>query len=224
MRKTAVVLKVEPRGERKVPRGDKRRQQLAEVAEQIFLERGYAETTMQMIASRAGGSKETLYRHFANKEALFAEIIARRALAISGPDSALARDDIPETVLFELGFGLMQVMMKGDSPSLFRIVVAEAPRSPELAAVFYAQGPGAMLSRLTNYLRAATRRNQLRCHDPVRAAKLFLGAVVAQHHLYMLIGQPPLPVSEAEMRKHVQAAVTMFLACYRSTTADTCGS
>src|SRR6202034_4801101 len=98
--------------------------ELADVAVQVFLERGFANTTMQMIASRAGGSKETLYRHFASKEALFAEIVDRKAALISGPQSALARDEAPETTLCELGLTLMHLMMKSDTSSLLKIVVA----------------------------------------------------------------------------------------------------
>lgn len=196
---------------RRVPRGEKRRTELAKVAEHLFLKHGFAETTMQMIASEAEASKETLYRHFSSKEALFAELISAKAADIAGPQSALARDEPPATALFELGINLMQIMAKGESSSLFNIVVADAHRAPELAAIFYDQGPGATLKRLTIYLRAATERGQLRCADPHRAAKLFLGAVVSHHHLHCLIGQPPAPVSPSEMRSHVQAAVEMFL-------------
>ena len=205
----------EPKSMRRVPRGDIRRQELADVAMQVFLERGFANTTMQMIASRAGGSKETLYRHFESKEALFAEIVGRKAVRISGPESALARDGAPEEALFELGHTLLSLMTRSDTSSLFSVVVAEAPRSPQLAAIFYKHGPGATLERLTDYLRAATRPGDLHCEQPLRAAKLFLGAVVAQHHLYSLIGQPPTPVSEVEIREHVRAAIAMFLARYR---------
>src|ERR1700733_13385153 len=98
----------EPKPVRRVPRGDIRRRELADVAVQVFLERGFANTTMQMIASRAGGSKETLYRHFASKEALFAEIVGREAARISGPESALARDGRPVQALFELAYTLMR--------------------------------------------------------------------------------------------------------------------
>jgi TetR/AcrR family transcriptional repressor of mexJK operon len=199
---------------RRVPRGAKRRAEIVSVAERVFLKRGFADTTMQMIASLAGGSKETLYRHFASKEALFAEIVGRRAALISGPQSALARDEEPEAALVELGVGLMRLIMQSDTSSLLKIVVAEAPGSPQLAKVFYARGPGATLDRLTEYLRVATRRGQLDCPQPLLAAKLFIGSVVAQHHLYILIGQPPAAPSENEIRKHVHAAVMMFLARY----------
>jgi TetR/AcrR family transcriptional regulator, mexJK operon transcriptional repressor len=185
--------------------------ELAGVAERLFLKHGFTETTMQMIASEAGGSKETLYRHFASKEALFAELISARAAAIAGPQSALAGDEAPDKVLTELGLSLMRVISMRDASSLLSIVVAETHRAPDLASIFYCQGPGATLERLTGYLRSATRRGQLRCPDPQRAAKLFLGAVISQHHLYSLIGQPAKPVTKVEMRKHVRAAVEMFL-------------
>jgi TetR/AcrR family transcriptional repressor of mexJK operon len=185
--------------------------ELAAVAERLFLRHGFAETTMQMIASEAEASKETLYRHFASKEALFAELINAKSAAIAGPQSALAREEPLKAALFGLGMRLMHLMAKDGASSLFNVVVADAHRAPDLAGIFYDRGPGATLKRLTAYLRAATQRGELRCPDPRRAAKLFLGAVVSHHHLHCLIGQPPKPVSSAEMRKHVQAAVEMFL-------------
>jgi TetR/AcrR family transcriptional repressor of mexJK operon len=185
--------------------------ELAAVAERVFLKHGFSDATMQMIASEAGGSKETLYRHFASKEALFSELISARAAAISGPESALARDEPPEKALTELGMNLMHLVRKGDSSSLFNIVVVEAHRAPDLANIFYNQGPGATLKRLTEYLRAATQRGELACPDPQQAAKLFLGAVISHHHLHCLMGKPSKALTETDMRKHVKAAVEMFL-------------
>jgi TetR/AcrR family transcriptional repressor of mexJK operon len=196
---------------RKVPRGEARRMELAAVAERLFLKHGFAETTMQMIALEAEASKETLYRHFAGKEALFAELINARAVTVAGPQSALARDEPPETALLELGMSLMNLMMKGEAPSLFNIVLADARRAPDLARIFYDQGPGATQRRLTAYLRSAAQRGQLRCPNPHQAAKLFLGAVISHYHLHCLIGQPPAPLSSTEKSEHVRAAVEMFM-------------
>lgn len=206
---------------RKVPRGEKRREELAEVAGRLFLKHGFAETTMQMIASEAEASKETLYRHFSSKEALFAELISARAAAVAGPQSALARDEPPAAALFELGMSLLQLITKDEGSSLFHIIIADAHRAPELAAIFYERGPGTTLKRLTAYLRSATQRGQLRCPDPRRAAKLFVGAVVSHHHLHCLIGQPPSPITPGEMREHVQAAVEMFLSYFGARSCPT---
>ncbi|HEY8137227.1 MAG TPA: TetR/AcrR family transcriptional regulator [Methylocystis sp.] len=184
------------------------------VAEKVFLELGFADSTMQTIATRAGASKETLYRHFSSKEALFAEVIGRGAQQISGPESALSSKAPPRRVLFELGCGLLRLMTQGEAASLLRLVIAEIPRTPELGAILYAKGPGVTLDRLTEYLRAATERGELRCRRPARAAKLFLGAVIANYRVLALINPPKTPIAESEIRDHVRGAVTMFLAYY----------
>ena len=196
---------------RKVPRGSKRRIELAAVAERTFLKYGFSDTTMQMIASEAGSSKETLYRHFSSKEALFTELINARVASIAGPQSSLASDAPPEQALTELGIGLMRLLVKDDAMFLLRIVMAETHRAPDLGRILYQHGPGITLERLTAYLRAATRRGQLRCPDPQRAAKLFLGSVASHYHLLGLIGEPLNRITANEMRLHVRAAVDMFL-------------
>jgi AcrR family transcriptional regulator len=199
---------------RKVPRGERRKLELIDIAERMFLDRGFAETTMQMIAKAAGASKETLYRHFSSKEQLFAGIVDRKARELSGPDSALARGGTPETVLFDLGTGLLNMVLRSPSSSLFRILVSEAPRTPELGDVFYARGPGQNARRLAAYLAAATRRGELRCADPQRAARLFFGSVVSHYHLHCLVQPNWKRPGEREVRAHVRAAVAMFLATY----------
>lgn len=198
--------------------------ELAKVAERLFLKHGFADTTMQMIASEAEASKETLYRHFSSKEELFAKLISTKAAGIAGPQSALARDEPPAAALFELGMNLMQMMAKSGAAALFKLVVADAHRAPDLAGIYYNCGPGTTLKRLTAYLRSATQRGQLHCPDPRRAAKLFLGAVVSFHHLHCLIGQPPDPISTAEMRRHVEAAVEMFLSHFAGLKTDSRGN
>jgi len=197
---------------RKVPRGEKRRVELIDVAEKMFLVRGFAETTMLAIAEAAGASKETLYRHFENKEQLFAEIISRKARQISGPDAPMARGGSAETVLAELGITLLRTIVTGEASFLFRTVVTEAARSPELGNLFYARGPGLTVERLTQYLSAASAKGELHCEDPKLAARLFLGAVVSQFHLRRLFESNWKPPAEKEISRHVKAAVSMFMA------------
>jgi TetR/AcrR family transcriptional regulator, mexJK operon transcriptional repressor len=197
---------------RKVPRGEKRRVELIDVAEKMFLECGFADTTMLAIAEAAGASKETLYRHFENKEQLFAEIIGRKARLISGPDAPMTRGGSPETVLTELGLILLRTIVTGETSFMFRTVVAEATRSPEFGHLFYARGPGLTVERLTQYLASASAKGELHCDDPKLAARLFLGAVVSQFHLRRLFEPDWKTPTDKDIGRHVKAAVSMFLA------------
>jgi AcrR family transcriptional regulator len=200
---------------RRVPRGDRRREEIAAIAERVFLERGFTETTMQLVAARAGASKETLYRHFGNKEELFAEIVRRRSARITGgQDGELDVTGTPREVLGRLGLNLLRFITRADSLSFCRIMVAEAVRAPELGRIFYTQGPGRVHGELARYLGRAARRGELRCPEPELAAKLFLGTIVANYQILGLVAPGFEPFKGKKMRAHVEEAVTLFLTSY----------
>lgn len=199
---------------RKVPRGERRREELVDIAEQIFLEHGFADATMQMIAERAGASKETLYRHFAGKELLFAEIVSRKAAQISGPNAAIVRGGAPRLVLRELGSSLMTSILRSQNAALFRMLVTEEHRTGGLGELFYQRGPGLTVERLVEYLNGAVTRGELKCDDPMTAARLFLGAVVSHYHIFSLINAGPRKLTKAQIDRHLEAAVDMFMARY----------
>ena len=54
---------------------DRRHREIREAAIGIFLANGYEGTTMEEIAVRAGVSKQTVYKHFTDKQHLFADIV-----------------------------------------------------------------------------------------------------------------------------------------------------
>lgn len=203
-----------------VRRGAKRRREIAAVAEQVFFENGFTDTTMQTIAVRAGASKETLYRHFGSKEGLFAEIVASRAQDfLANLDENFERPGSVADVLRSLGRTLLQSMVCSDAISLCRTVVSESPRNPELGRIFFAGGPERVRTRLTEFLTAAATRNELSCSDPTLAARLFLGSVIGSYHLARLVlADPPIP-PPSQLEKHVDEAVVMFLRNYGSVSA-----
>ena len=56
-----------------------RREQLIAVAEQLFLQHGFANTSVNAIVREAGGSLATLYAEFGSKESLFESVLSERA-------------------------------------------------------------------------------------------------------------------------------------------------
>src|SRR5262249_49212382 len=56
-------------------RSGRKRRAIMDAATTLFLRQGYPGTSMDQIAARAGVSKQTVYKHFADKERLFVEIV-----------------------------------------------------------------------------------------------------------------------------------------------------
>lgn len=198
-----------------VPRGEKRRREVAKVAEQVFFELGYANTTMQTIAVRAGASKETLYRHFGSKEGLFAEIVAERSRSfLYHLDHNFERPGSVAEVLRELGVRILESMLEPSALCLCRTVIADGHRNPDLGTIFMKDGPDHVRTRLAEFLRAACSRHELDCPDVEMAARIFLGAVVGSYHLsLLLLGDYPV-LSQERIATHVEECVAMVLKRY----------
>jgi AcrR family transcriptional regulator len=104
-------------------------------AEQEFLEKGYEGTSIDGIVREVGGSKSTVYAHFGDKKQLFTETVARIR---NDFDFALTRaragaPAAPREGLVVLGVELLSILYHTRIIHLFRTVMAEAHRFPEVA-------------------------------------------------------------------------------------------
>ena len=185
------------------------------MAERVFLKHGFSTTTMQMVASEAGASKETLYRHFGSKETLFAEVVETRSGNLRAHlDAAFESEAAIDAVLRSTGVNLLEAMGHPDILALLRIVVMETPHHPELGRVLYAIGPERTRRGLSDYLARARAAGSFRGDAPAAAATIFIGAVLANEPLLNLIRPPPAPMGRADIVAHVDAVVRMFLNTY----------
>jgi AcrR family transcriptional regulator len=64
--------------EEMLTKGERTHQVIIESAYALFLEQGYAATSMRQISERAGLALGGIYNHFASKEAIFSELIIER--------------------------------------------------------------------------------------------------------------------------------------------------
>src|SRR5437763_3587360 len=67
------------------PRSARKRQAILDAATTVFLKKGYLGTSMDEIAALAGVSKQTVYKHFADKERLFSEVVTSTVNDASDP-------------------------------------------------------------------------------------------------------------------------------------------
>ena len=145
----------------------------------LFLERGYEGTAMDAVAAAAPVSKRTLYHHFSGKAALFAAVVdeAWAHLNRSPPLPADAAGD-PAEVLRGFVVRLTEHWERPDVIPLLRLVIAEAPRFPELSEAYFAAGKEPVLKGLTSYFTALAAQSRLAPGlEPGLAALQFLGAI-----------------------------------------------
>lgn len=190
-------------------RGELRRQAMLDAATELFLEKGFAGTSLSDIVSRSKGSRSTLYEQFGNKEGLLramVEEVTAEIWKVIGPEDSSLRD---EEALVDVARRFVHTAIAPRNLAVYRILVAEGPRMPEIAQMFFDLGP----RRLYRQLAA---RFQLSCGQggqtgvPERTAQLFLGAVMGIFHLISVLGLAPKPTAE-DIDAHVREAVRLFL-------------
>jgi AcrR family transcriptional regulator len=192
------------------PRGETRRAQILDAATKVFVENGYGAATIDLVVTRAGASKATIYSFFGGKEGLFAAIIEERAERILAalPHVGIDHVDV-RTTLTEIGRRYMEVAMSPDAIGLYRLILAEGVRFPELSRTFYRIGPERVSERVASLLRAWRRHRLIVVDDAYLAAVQFLDAVRGELHLRAVAGLSPDDLAEA-IQRNVRHAVHIF--------------
>ncbi|HWU14545.1 MAG TPA: TetR/AcrR family transcriptional regulator [Caulobacter sp.] len=193
---------------------DARREAILDVASDVFLEEGYANASMSTIAARLGGSKGTLYNYFKNKEQLFAAYVVRHCAwqrdAMFEIEAELG--DIREA-LIKTGRIYLSIVLSDFSMANFRVIVAEAQRTPEIGQAFFEAGPRSGAKLLGATLQKAVDSGQLEIDDPVHAAQQFIGLCQNRLLKARLCNAMAAPTPE-EIDREVLPAVRVFLAAY----------
>jgi AcrR family transcriptional regulator len=180
------------------PRGETRRAQILDAATAVFLEHGYASATIDLVVARAGASKATIYSFFGGKEGLLTALIEERAERILAgfPDIETEHVDV-RAALTGIARRYMDVAMSPDAIGLYRLILAEGPRFPELAANLYRVGQDRVTASLAKALRTWTARGHISVDDPDRLATQFFDLVRGELHLRAVTGLTPDDVAEA---------------------------
>jgi TetR/AcrR family transcriptional regulator, mexJK operon transcriptional repressor len=207
-----------PSGLTEAPRSARKRKAILEAAATLFLRNGYRGTSMDEIAALASVSKQTVYKHFADKERLFSEIVTSAVSEAADPVYAevLSLEDTGDIEADLRGFArrLLGRVIQPQILQLRRLVIGEAGRFPELGRTFYEQGPGRTIAALASAFEGLAARGALQLDDPRLAAAHFNWLVTSiPLNQAMFLGDEE-PLASAELDEHADAGVRVFLAAY----------
>ncbi len=158
-------------------------------ATQLLVVHGYAGMSMDMVSAEAHVSKRTLYSYFSSKEELFGTVIQRHCAQLWQPLNVAREDD--GSIRAQLVDFAERFLEVGFSPiplALYRVVIGEAVRFPELAEVFYASGPAFAMERLEGLLREAQFAGHLRIKNMSVAVEQFFSLLMGPAHIRALLG------------------------------------
>jgi TetR/AcrR family transcriptional regulator, mexJK operon transcriptional repressor len=199
-------------------RSARKRRAIIEAATTEFLSHGYLGTTMDEIAALARVSKQTVYKHFADKERLFSEIVTANVDEIANPntDEVLKLGDTGdlERDLRRFARSQLRAVMDPRLLKLRRLVIGESSRFPQLGRLFYERGPGRTIDALATTFELLASRGALELHDPPLAAAHFNWLVMSiPLNQAMLLGEDE-PATPTELNRYADAGVRTFLAAH----------
>ncbi|HET6160806.1 MAG TPA: TetR/AcrR family transcriptional regulator [Dongiaceae bacterium] len=192
-----------------------RRQALLDAAREVFLEKGFANATIDEVVARAGGSKATVYSLFENKEGLFAALVAEAAEELAALLQKATLDGAIEDDLRAFGRRYLEILTRPERLALFRLVIGECGRVPEVGDIFYRTGPHAIFQRVVSLLRDAAARGQIVISDVDAMAHFFIDALRGHMHMQVLLNPTRRPTPR-EIERHVDFVVENFLRACRA--------
>lgn len=182
----AAQLSAEPRADD--PRVVRSRAAVVDAARTLFLRKGYAGTTMEEIAASAGLTKRTVYNNYADKEALFTQIVAdviayaeEFAHELRGAFSVAITAANVRTTLEDLGCRLALAIVRPEVVALRRLLIGEARSFPALARAYFDRAPGQVIEALAYGFEHLEQAGLLRVADARSAAAQFA---------YLAVGEP----------------------------------
>ncbi len=180
-------------------KGERTRQAILEAAYELFLEQGYAATSMRQIAERAGLALGGIYNHFSNKEAIFGELIL---------DRHPYRQVLP--ILRET---------PADDPEAFvrtaaRAMVAELDRRPDFIKLIFieiVEFSGRNLPQIATHIlpealpiieKFNSQQGLLRDIPPAILFRAFIGLFFSYYMTELMIAGTPFAVTQPEALDH----------------------
>ena len=198
-------------------RTEQKRLAILREAETLFLEQGFDGASVEEVAARAAVSKQTVYKQFESKAALFIAIV--QAMTRQPADRVRVEMRDPKTAadvkdaLMGHGARLLGVALIPKLMRLRRLVISETDRFPELGRALYACGPGRAIAALAAALERWADRGFLVLDDPMVAATQFNWLVMGDPvNRAMFFGTVNL--SPKERQGHLTQSVHVFLAAY----------
>jgi len=197
------------RGRPQVRSDQETRAIIFDAARSEFAHSGYAATSMESVARRAGVSTKTLYRVVPNKAALFEAMITERIdRFVSIVNLRGCKGDDVEVALTDALILCGELLLDGEVITLQRVILGDSDKFPDIAETFYHKAIRRTEDALADWLRRQQKRGTIELDDPQATAGMLLGMLAFQPQRAVMFGhKAPLTRQEVELRAKTCAAL-----------------
>lgn len=192
-------------------RSQQTRERLRTAAHRLFLQQGYLATSVDAILAEAGiSSKETPYRHYANKEALFIDVLSHLTMEQPGFVDKLAAlptpHDLPsfQQALTSLAYEVVAMISQPGYLSLVRMIATESSRFPQLGTLFFETVTQRGLSYIMALLQSAREQELIADVDLEVVTHMLLGGLLTFILRNVVLGKE---IEQTLLLSHTDAVV-----------------
>lgn len=172
------------------PKSEEKRANILFAASELFLSQGFSATSMDLVANRAGVSKQTVYSHFSNKDALFTAVIDYKCEQYQLDEEHMGKfTDHPRNAMITFGNQIMSLLQDEQAIAMHRVVIGELATNPHVAELFYIAGPQNGMQLFSRYLQKNTHL-QLNEEQAQYWSCAFFNMLKGDFHLKSLLGLP----------------------------------
>lgn len=163
-------------------------QLILDTAARLFSEQGFAATTMEQVAAACGAGKDTIYRRYPSKAALFSALMEQlQTRVLSEIEGALSQDGPPLERLRSYSRKLLDINLRPELVALNRVALAEAVPIGGVRAPAMADDP--LMVRFASLVRAAQTADLLIEGDPLFIAEQLLYATSIKPMIRSMLGE-----------------------------------
>lgn len=172
------------------PKSELKRKNIIEAATDLFLEHGFSQTSMDLVANIAGVSKQTVYSHFSNKDALFCAVIELKCAEYQLDPEHMEGDELlPRDVMIRIGDQFVSLLKDPKVVAMYRVVIGEATNTPHVAELFYLAGPKYAIDSLSQFMQANVYL-KLSANEAYYWSVAFFNMLKGEFHMLSLFGLP----------------------------------
>jgi AcrR family transcriptional regulator len=206
---------LETRPETRRRRKAERPQEILEAAFAEFSRNGYAVTTLDQIAERAGVTKGTIYVYFENKEHLFISMvreITKTTLDIVHGMFESHEGSTADLLRAQFSFIYQHIVEDRRRREVVRMLIAEAPRFPALADRYYDEILRPCLEMLRQAIQRGIDRGEIRNTSIINSPQVVI-APIALVDLWMMMFDNRQPLDlKAYFEAHLDLVLNGLLA------------